>query len=78
MDYKKKQINCRVSEENYEKLLSMSNHYKYSHCPTCNKDWDHGPHVRARPPIPYSVLAGYLLDDAIEEYFNKQQFGGQS
>tara|TARA_Y100001937_G_scaffold7775_1_gene9799 strand:- start:159 stop:395 length:237 start_codon:yes stop_codon:yes gene_type:complete len=76
MDYKKKQINCRVSEENYEKLLSMSNHYKYSHCPTCNKAWDHGPNVRARPPIPFSVLAGYLLDDAIEDYFNKQQFGG--
>ena len=56
----------------------MSNHYKYSHCPTCNKAWDHGPNVRARPPIPFSVLAGYLLDDAIEDYFNKQQFGGPS
>ena len=76
MVHQKQQVNCRISFETYQVLLALSDGIKHKCCPTCGEEWNLNKQVKT-DPVPYSVFASRLLEDAITDTFDRTQYGGK-
>ena len=79
MSNERKQVNCRIPKETLEILKALANGHRYKTCPTCGKDWDLHNNLSTShtEPVQHSVLASQLLEEAVQDLFNKVQFGGR-
>tara|TARA_R100000152_G_C6766021_1_gene190912 strand:- start:465 stop:710 length:246 start_codon:yes stop_codon:yes gene_type:complete len=70
------QLNTKIPEAQFIQLQALSNGVVVQDCPTCGATWNLNNQVLT-DPIPPTTLASKLLKEAIQNAFDKAQFGGK-
>jgi len=70
------QLNTKIPEAQLIQLQALSKGEACQSCPTCGTRWDLSNQVLTEP-IPPTTLASKLLKEAIQNAFDKAQFGGK-
>jgi len=70
------QLNTKIPEAQLIQLQALSKGARHSSCPTCGATWNLNNQVLT-DPIPPTTLASKLLKEAIQNAFDKAQFGGK-
>tara|TARA_Y100001973_G_C5171370_1_gene319267 strand:- start:124 stop:369 length:246 start_codon:yes stop_codon:yes gene_type:complete len=70
------QLNTKIPEAQLIQLQALSKGEVSQSCPTCGSQWELSNQVLTEP-IPPTTLASKLLKEAIQNAFDKAQFGGK-